>query len=105
MAYILKLILLNYLDDESINIYEIKSTTSIKTGPPHDQIKDAAFQTIVAEKTDNTVKDIFIIHLNKKYIKKGDINPQDLLVLSNQTDNVRKIIPQTKNEIKEGKNL
>ena len=56
-----------YLDDDNINIYEIKSTTSIKTGPPHDQIKDAAFQTIVAEQSGKTVKDIFIIHLNKEY--------------------------------------
>ena len=94
-----------YLDDDSINIYEIKSTISIKTGPPHDQIKDAAFQTIVAEQSGKTVKDIFIIHLNKEYIKKGEIKPKELLVLSNQTENVRKIIPQTRNEINAAQEL
>ena len=84
--------IIEYLDDESINIYEIKSTTSIKTGPPHDQIKDAAFQTIVAEKTDKNVKDIFIIHLNKEYIKKGDITPQELLVYQTKLTMYVKII-------------
>jgi hypothetical protein len=36
------------MDDGTINLYEVKSSTSVKSSGQHNKIKDAAFQEIAA---------------------------------------------------------
>ena len=52
--------------DGSIDIFEIKSSTSIK-GSTGDHIADAGFQTLVAERGGAAVARVHIIHVNKEY--------------------------------------
>jgi CRISPR/Cas system-associated exonuclease Cas4 (RecB family) len=72
------------------NIYEVKSSSEIKTDLEHNHIKDITFQTIVAERSGVKVDKSFIIHINKEYIKDGEINPFGLLKLVDVTDRVVK---------------
>ncbi|WP_298342213.1 DUF2779 domain-containing protein [uncultured Algibacter sp.] len=86
-------------DNNTWHIYEIKSSTSIKTDSKHNQIKDACFQKYVMTEAGYTVSKVSIINLNKGYIKNGDINPSELLEIVDITNEVNQIYSETVNEI------
>lgn len=69
------------------DLYEIKSTTEVK--PEH--IEDLAFQKYVLEKNGLKIKKCFVIHLNKEYIKNGDIDPEKLCLKEDVTEQVELI--------------
>ncbi len=74
--------------DGSIDLYEIKSSTGLK-GSGGDHVEDVAFQTIVAERGGLTVRHAHVIHVNKHYVRSGDIDPHQLLVIVDVTIEVR----------------
>lgn len=86
-------------DDGTINLYEVKSSTSVKKSGKHNQIKDATFQKIAAEEASVTVSKVFIVHLNKDYVRKGDIDPEQLLIFEDVTSEVAKAEAGTRAEI------
>ena len=86
-------------DDGTINIYEVKSSTSVQRRSPQNQIKDAAFQQIVAEDAGLKVKSIFIVHLNGEYARAGVISTQHLLTFSDVTVEVAELIAETREQI------
>ena len=71
--------------DGTINIYEVKSSTSVQRKSPQNQIKDATFQKIVATEVGFSVKSVFIVHLNSEYVRAGVIAPENLLTFSDIT--------------------
>lgn len=79
----------------SFNLYEIKSSTSVK--PEH--IPDLAFQTIVLEKAGLKIEGIYVLHVNNKYVRQGEIDPREITVKSEVTEDVRGRIEQTLEEI------
>ena len=85
--------------DGSINIYEVKSSTSVKKGGQHNQIKDAAFQKIASEDCGQPVAKVFIVHLNKDYVRQGEIDPEQLLVFADVTSDVAEVEAATRAEI------
>lgn len=82
-------------------LYEIKSSTSVKTTQPDSHIKDACYQMICAELAGHKINRVILIHLNSSYVKKGEINPDELLSFSDITTAVREIEAVTKKEIDE----
>jgi hypothetical protein len=69
------------------DIYEIKGTNSKKEGnEDRDHISDLAFQSIVLEKVGVSVGRLFIIHLNKSYVRDGDI--EALFIKDDSTEKV-----------------
>lgn len=86
--------------DGTINLYEVKSSTSVKKDQKHNQIKDAAFQKIVAEVTGAKVAKAFIVHLNKEYVRAGEIDPKELLVFEDVTEEVSQVESETREEIR-----
>jgi len=72
------------------NIYEIKASSSIKTDLQHNHLKDITFQTIVAEESGININKSYIIHINAKYKRDGEINPRELFVIEDVTEAVRK---------------
>ena len=86
-------------DDGTIDLYEIKSSTSVKDKNPHNQLKDAAFQAIVAEFSGHEIGKIFIVHLNKLYQRNGDIDAAELLTFCDETVRVKALSDETKLEI------
>ncbi len=86
-------------EDGSIDIFEIKSSTSVKDSNPHNQLKDAAFQTIAAMRCGANVRNIFIVHLNKDYVRNGEVDPSALLTFADETVRVKALLPETEAEI------
>lgn len=87
--------------DGTINLYEVKSSTSVKKNGQHNQIKDATFQKIAAEEAGLSVSKVFIVHLNKDYVRQGDIDPERLLVFADVTSEVAEVEAGTRTEIDE----
>ena len=70
--------------DNGWDLTEIKSTTESK--PQH--IPDLAFQKHVLEKSGLKVNGCFLIYLNKEYVKDGEIDPEELVVREEVTEQV-----------------
>lgn len=75
-------------DGNSYDIYEVKATNDIddkmdRFGP------DVAFQKYVLEKCGLTINHCYIIHLNKEFIKHGDIKVDELLKIECIDDNAQ----------------
>lgn len=85
--------------DGSIDLYEIKSSTSVKDSNPHNQLKDAAFQAIAAKRAGERVGNIFIVHLNKAYVRAGDVDPEELLTFADEAARVNALLAETEAEI------
>lgn len=82
-------------------LYEVKSSTSIKTDPAHNHLKDACFQKVCAERSGQNIDRVILIHLNKEYVRKGAIDPSELLIFADVTEQVAEITEETANEIDE----
>tara|TARA_B100001540_G_C15792141_1_gene635953 strand:- start:92 stop:1498 length:1407 start_codon:yes stop_codon:yes gene_type:complete len=80
-------------------LYEVKSSTSVKRSGGHSHLKDACFQTIAAERSGQNIDKVFLIHLNGKYIRDGEVDPEALLVIEDVTEEVREIYGETSDEI------
>ena len=87
---------IDFKDEKILNLYEIKSTSSIKPYQEH----DLAFQTIVLEESGYAVDRIFIIHVNSEYVRKGEIIPKELSKTVDVTAKIRKRIEATRENIK-----
>lgn len=92
-------------EDGSVNLYEIKSSTRVKTDAKHNQVKDACFQMITAEEVGQDVRDIFIVHLNGDYLRDGEVDPGALLTFANVTSEVREVEAETGIEIDQALDL
>ncbi len=84
-----------------IDVYEVKSSGSIDKS----NLIDAAFQTITIEKSGKKVNSIYIVHLNKDYVRGSSIKVEEMMVFSLVTDKVRKIIEETYLQIKLALNM
>ncbi|MCC3861781.1 DUF2779 domain-containing protein [Pseudemcibacter aquimaris] len=74
------------ITDEGLNIlYEVKSSTSVKTDKKHNHIKDACFQKICAERSGTKIHKVYLIHLNGDYVRSGEIEPAALLKIQDIT--------------------
>lgn len=76
-------------EPEEGNIYEVKSSSAVKTDLQHNHIKDITFQVVVAEKAGIKINRASIIHVNKDYVRDGEINPFGLLEIEDVTEKVK----------------
>ena len=74
-------------ETDSFDLYEIKSSTRLK--PEH--IIDAAFQFLVVNK-EIKVDRVFILHMNKDYLRIGNLNLENIFVSEDVTDKVQEIL-------------
>ncbi|MCA9564384.1 MAG: DUF2779 domain-containing protein [Myxococcales bacterium] len=77
-------------DDGTIDIFEVKSSAKLKESNGPDHIDDATFQTVVAERCGHNVRSVFVVHVSKEYVRQGVIDPAELLVFADVTDEVRR---------------
>ena len=68
------------------DIREVKISTKLSD----DHVLDLAFQKICFEDAGIKIGKTYLIHINNKYIRKGEIDLQKLFVFQNITDDVRK---------------
>lgn len=78
------------------DVYEIKSSTSVKK----EHKFDLGFQAIVYEENIE-VRDYFLIHLNKEFVRKGEINIEALFLTSHMNTPVREGKRDVKNLIEQ----
>jgi len=69
--------------------FEIKSSSSLKT----EFIPDAAFQYLVLN-TYRSIQRVFILHLNKDYIRHGQLDIQALFTIEDITESVLDVLPE-----------
>ena len=70
------------------DIYEVKSSTAVKDI----HLIDLAFQKICFEKEKIKIGKLFLVHVNNKYIRNGEIEPAELLICENVTDAVEDVV-------------
>ena len=87
---------LEKVGDKTFDLYEIKSSTSVKT----EHIPDLAFQSIVLESSGFSVRNMFVLHVNNKYVRKGEINPEEITEKSDVTEEVKEALEETRENIK-----
>jgi hypothetical protein len=68
---------------EKWDMFEIKSSTEVKKK----HIYDATFQALAIEE-EYAIRNVFILHLNREYIRRGDVDVQSLFVAANITNKV-----------------
>ena len=81
--------------------FEVKGTTKVK----EQHIMDAALQYHVITKTGLPLEDIFIVHLNNQYVKRGDLNVQELFIKESILDEVKEQQEYIETKIVEFKKL
>jgi hypothetical protein len=56
------------------NLYEVKGTNSLdEQNDKIDHIEDASFQSVVMKEAGIPLNRIYLVHLNKEYVRNGDI--------------------------------
>ncbi|WP_428408450.1 DUF2779 domain-containing protein [Hyphococcus sp.] len=85
--------------DGGVVLYEIKSSTSVKTDAAHNHLKDACFQKICAQRAGQKIDTVYLVHLNGEYVRNGEIDPSLLLTFVDVTDRVAEIEEETAEQI------
>ncbi|WP_226846686.1 DUF2779 domain-containing protein [Dehalogenimonas etheniformans] len=80
--------ILNPSGDDGWDIVEVKSATEVKD----ENIADVAFQRYVAERCGLTVNRCYLVHINREYIRQGEIDPAGLLMSEDITERVAEVI-------------
>lgn len=77
--------------DKEIDLYEIKSGTSVKD----EHILDLAFQTHVLESCGYKVRKVFVVTANGQFVRRGEIEIRELCIVTEVTDEVKAEVPDT----------
>ncbi len=85
------------------DLYEVKATNSMKEDGPRDHISDLTFQTIILEASGVDLGSTYIVHLNKEYVLKGDIDIKKLFVITDATEEVKSAKEETRKEMEKCK--
>ena len=81
------------------NIYEIKSSSSVKP----EYLYDVAFQTLLFRRCGVRVEKVFVVHLNRDYIRRGDLDLDQLFVKAEQTTQTEEVAENVNREMGEAK--
>lgn len=78
------------------DLYEVKGTNAIKedSAGDRDHIDDLAFQLSVLKRDSVNVGRCFIIHLNKEYIRSGDLDHKALFAIEDVTAKIEARLPE-----------
>lgn len=84
------------------NLYEVKGTNAIKedSAGNRDHIDDLAFQLSVLHHAGVQVGKCFIIHLNKEYVRIGDIDLKALFEIEDVTEKIEARLPEIEERMK-----
>lgn len=85
--------------DGQVILYEVKSSTRVKTDVAHNHLKDACFQKLCAERAGQVIDRVFLAHLNGTYVRLGEVDPTQLLSFVDVTDAVTGMMEETAGEI------
>ncbi|MDD9867934.1 MAG: DUF2779 domain-containing protein [Candidatus Campbellbacteria bacterium] len=84
------------VEDNTFNLYEIKSSTSLK----QDHIKDLAFQKAVLDRVGIDVFKVYVIYVNNQYTRNGEIDPKEISSIDDITRDVSELKEETEDKIR-----
>ena len=73
------------------DLYEIKSSTSVKIDHEH----DLSFQVVVLEQAGITIRNVGVIHVNNKYVRNGAIDIKAITKRTDVTEAVSLLLDET----------
>ncbi len=71
-------------EDDSVSIYEVKSSSSVKEIYVH----DTSIQNYVLSQLGNTIKTANVVHINSKYVRGDDLELDELFTIADVTQEV-----------------
>ncbi len=77
--------ILNPVGTDEWDIIEVKSATKVKDI----NLQDVAFQKLVYEKAGLKIRNCFLMHINNAYVKSGEIEPSELFVQTDITEEIK----------------
>ena len=81
----------------TVDIYEVKATASVK----EDHYDDVAFQRLTAERAGFSVGRCYVITMNSEFVRRGDIDPEAILVVTDVTNDVEARMEATARQAKD----
>ena len=88
-------------EDNTFDIYEVKSATKVKP----EYIPDLAFQKTALREAGLKVKNTYVIHVNNEYVRQGEIEPEKFLITEDVTDKVNNFLEEIRENIDKIYNL
>ncbi len=88
---------LQRVSGNKFDLYEVKASTSAKP----DHIPDLAFQVTVLEGAGLTIRNVGVVHVNRDYVRSGDLDVMSLSKITDVTDRVFERKRETANEIEQ----
>jgi len=85
------------VENDKWDIIEVKSGTKVKDMNVH----DVAFQKFVYEKSGLKIRKCFIMHINNKYVRKGQIDLKDFFVITYISEEVSNVSKEIEEKVKE----
>lgn len=86
--------------DRYWNIYEIKGTNSIiEEGTERSHIDDLAFQASVLKRANIAVGKYFLIHLNKEYVRVGDLELDKMFLVEDMSEKITARLTQIEDQM------
>jgi len=89
--------ILQYDGVDKWDIIEVKSGTRVK----EENIHDVSFQKLCCERRGLSVGRCFLMHINNKYVKQGDIDPSQLFTNEDITGQVKEVEAGIESRIRE----
>ena len=86
---------LKRVEGSTFDLFEIKASTSVK----RDHISDLAFQVSVLEGAGMTIRNVGVVHVNRDYVRDGELDAQQLSSMSDISTDVRERMKTTGAEI------
>lgn len=83
------------------DLYEVKSSTRVKTNHEH----DLCFQKILLERSGLDIKRTLVVHVNRDYVRDGEIDPEAITEIEDITGKVEGRREQTLVRIKDAKEI
>lgn len=95
-GYIVRNDMLKYNPETDLwDLYEVKGTNSMKLDQKErDHVTDVAFQVEIMRRAHVPLGRAHLIHLNKEYVRNGELNLNDLFTIEDITDAVEGRIPE-----------
>lgn len=79
--------ILNPVGSDEWDIVEVKSTNEVK----EEHLHDVAFQRHCCQISGLKIRNCRVMHLNRDYVRKGEINPEQLFITEDVTDKLDEI--------------
>jgi len=93
-------------DNDCWNLYEIKGTNTLDENEDSvDHIEDAAFQVVMLNDAKVKLGKVYLVHLNKEYVRGDEIEVNDLFIKEDISEQVNNRLESTKARMEQASEL